>query len=159
MKKFKTTHLNHVSCFLALSLFCFSSCTAVKDPVFNGISELKVIGVSKNESTLSLQLNYFNPNRSGLWLKNAEGDAWMDDNLLGHFKMDTSIKISGNSDFVVPVQLGVDMKNAVKNAAALLFNQEIKLKIEGKAKIGKRGVFINYPLRYEGKQDVSKLFQ
>ena len=158
MKNYKATHPGHFLGVLMLSLFFFS-CTAIKDPVFNGISELKVIGVGKNESTLSLQLNYFNPNKSGVWLKNAEGDAWMDDNLLGHFKMDTSLKINGASDFFVPVQLEVNMKNAATNAAMLLFKQEINFKIDGKAKIGKGGVFINYPIRYEGKQDVLKLFQ
>ncbi|HVT85978.1 MAG TPA: LEA type 2 family protein [Chitinophagaceae bacterium] len=158
MNNYKTAHPARFWGALSLVLFFFS-CTSIKDPVFNGISELKVTGIGMNESTLSLQLNYFNPNKSGLWLKNAEGDAWMDDNLLGHFKMDTSIRITGNTDFVIPVQLGVDMKNAVKNAAALLFKQEINFRIDGKAKIGKGGVFINYPIRYEGKQDVSKLFQ
>lgn len=158
MNNYKTAHPARFWGALSLVLIFFS-CTSIKDPVFNGISELKVTGIGMNESTLSLQLNYFNPNKSGLWLKNAEGDAWMDDNLLGHFKMDTSIRITGNTDFVIPVQLGVDMKNAVKNAAALLFKQEINFRIDGKAKIGKGGVFINYPIRYEGKQDVSKLFQ
>ncbi len=159
MKKHKPINPNRYPWILGLLLLFFFSCTTIKDPVFNGIGELKVTGMGINESILLLQLKYFNPNKSGLQLKNAEGDAWMDDSFLGHFKMDTSLRITGNSDFIVPVKLGVDMKNAAKNAAALLFKQEISFKIDGKAKIGKGGIFINYPIRYEGKQDVTKLFQ
>lgn len=55
--------------------------------------------------------------------------------------------------------LDVDMKNAMKNAATLLFKPVVSFKIEGKARIGKSGIFINYPIRYEGKQDLSKLLQ
>ena len=153
-------HLNYRPYLFYLTIaFIFQSCTAIKEPVFNGMNDLQVTGMGMSESTLSLHLNYFNPNRSGLRLKDAEGDAWMDDTFLGHFKMDTSIKISGHSDFTVPVKLNVDMKNAMKNAATLLFQPEVNFKIDGKAKIGKGGVFIHYPIRYEGKQEVSKLFQ
>jgi LEA14-like dessication related protein len=144
--------------FLSIA-YTFFSCTTIKEPVFNGIDELEVTGMGLTGSTLSLHLNYFNPNRSGLQLKNAEGDAWMDETLLGHFKMDTSIKISGHSDFIVPVKLNVDMKNALKNIATLLTKPEVNFKIDGKARIGKGGVFIHYPIRYEGKQDVSNLFR
>lgn len=137
----------------------FISCTAIKEPVFNGINDLNLTKMEMAATTLSLHLNYYNPNRTGLRLKNAEGEAWIEDTFLGHFKMDSSIKISGHSDFIVPVKLDVDMKNAMKNAAALLFKTEVVFKIDGKAKIGKGGVYLNYPIRYEGKQDPSKLFQ
>ncbi|OQY94290.1 MAG: hypothetical protein B6D37_08535 [Sphingobacteriales bacterium UTBCD1] len=144
--------------FPVITIILFS-CSTIKEPVFNGIDDLRLNEMGVNASTLSLRLNYFNPNHSGIKLKNAEGDAWVNQALLGHFKMDTTVNIPGRSDFTLPVKLEIDMKNALKNATALLFSKEINLKINGKAKIGKGGVFINYPILYEGKQDITKLMK
>ncbi|MBS1920594.1 MAG: LEA type 2 family protein [Bacteroidetes bacterium] len=158
MKKFIRLNPHFRIWLTGILFFSLFSCKAIKDPVFKGIDDLQVSGIGLKESIISIHLNYFNPNRSGLQLKNAEGDAWMDEQMLGHFTMDTSIKIPGHSDFTVPVKLNVNMKNAMKNVTTLLFKPEVNFKIEGKARIGKGGVFIHYPIRYEGKQDVSKLF-
>ncbi len=144
-----------------LSFFAFSlvSCSNIKDPVLNGIDGLKLASMGPDKTILSLNLNYHNPNRSGIKLKDAQGDAWINNSFAGHFVMDTTIKISGNSDFIVPVKLEVDMKNAMQNAFSLLLNPEVSLKVSGNARIGKGGMFFNYPIRYEGKEDLSKLIR
>jgi hypothetical protein len=36
-------------------------------------------------------------------------------------------------------------------------SKEVMLRVEGKAKVGKGAIFINYPIRYEGKQRVDSL--
>lgn len=144
---------------LLLTATILLSCSHIKEPVLKGIDNVEAKGLGLNQPNILFHLSYFNPNRFGVHLKDAEGDAWIEDNFLGHFKMDSSIKITGHSDFSVPVHLVVDMKNAMKNAATLLFKPEVNLKIDGKAKIGKGGIFIPYPIHYEGKQDLSKLIQ
>lgn len=147
--------------FVSLTLFLFS-CAGIKDPVFKEINEFKLAeGGNKGFTTVSFQLKYFNPNHSGLQLKNAEGDAWIDGTLLGHFTMDTIIKIKANSDFLIPLNLKVDMKNIMNNAVTFLLKPDpsFSIRVAGKAKIGRGGVFINYPIRYEGKQDVTTLFK
>lgn len=155
-----TTHKNRI---LHLFLLFFSailfSCSAIKEPVFTGIDKVEPGGIGMKQTMVLLHLKCFNPNRFGLYLKNAEGDAWIEDSFLGHFKMDSSMKIHGRSEFTVPVRLNVDMKSALKNASTILFKPEVNFKITGKAKIRKGGVAIDYPIRYEGKQDLSKLLQ
>jgi len=134
------------------------SCRSIKEPIYNGIDDLRINKIDLNESVLSINLKCFNPNKWGLKLKEAEGDAWLAGNFLGHFKMDTLIHISGNSDFNIPVNLVVNMKDVYKNAFNVILNPEVIIKVEGTARFGKGGIFIRYPIRYEGKQNLSEIF-
>jgi LEA14-like dessication related protein len=140
-------------------LFILSSCVSLKEPDFKGIENIRISRLGLNESTLNLDLHYFNPNKSKLRLKQAEGDAWLDGNLLGHFTIDTLIKIPATGDFRLPVMLEMNMKKLLQNSAVLLLKNEVMLRVEGKAKVGKGGVFINYPIRYEGKQRTEDLMK
>jgi LEA14-like dessication related protein len=140
-------------------LFTLSSCGSLKAPDFKGMENVRVGRLGANESSLNIDLHYFNPNKSKLKLKKAEGDAWIDDNLLGHFSIDTLIQIPANADFRMPVLLEMNMKKLLKNSAALLLKSEVTLRVEGKAKVGKGGIYINYPIHYEGKQRTDSLMK
>lgn len=154
MKIYRTSQLIAV-----FFVFVLLSCRAIKEPDFRSIDNLRLQRFDLNESTLSLDLHYFNPNRSRVKLKEAQGDAYLDGVLLGHFEMDTLINIRGNEEFTLPVKLTVDMKNALQNTITTFFKTEVIIKIEGKAKIGKGSIFIRYPIHYEGKQNINELLR
>lgn len=135
------------------------SCGSIKEPDFNRIENIRISKFGMNESSLTLDLYYFNPNRFQLKLKSAEGDTWIDNNLLGHFTIDTLIHIPANGDFILPVKLQVDMSKFFKNSLLALLAKEITVKIEGIARLGKGFIFINYPIRYEGKQNLKELLK
>jgi LEA14-like dessication related protein len=137
----------------------FLSCGSVKDPDFIGIENARVGRVGLKESTLKLSLHYFNPNNYSINLKEAEGDAWIDSIFLGHFLIDTLIRIPANADFRLPVKLKMDMSQVLQNMTMLYSKNEVWVKIEGKAKIGKGSIFIHYPIRYEGKQNLNELMK
>ena len=138
-------------------LFVFASCRTIKEPDYKGIDSFKITEVKGDTSTLSINVRYFNPNKSSLKLKDAEGDAYIDSIYLGHFSMDTLIRIAKLSDFTVPVILKANMKNIYQNAISVFLNKEFNIRLEGQCKVGKGGVFFPYPIRYQGKQ-VLKLF-
>lgn len=135
------------------------SCRAMKDPDFRNIENIRLQRLDAKESTLFLDIRYFNPNQSGMKLKDAKGDAYIDGSLLGHFEMDTLIKIPANAEFILPVKMAVDMKYILQKSLTSFLNNVVTVKIEGKAKVGKGGVFIHYPIHYEGKQNISELFK
>lgn len=140
-----------------LLLLFLSSCGHFKDPEFKGIKNLSVSQFNFKDPTLNLELDYFNPNKANLKIKQAEGDAWADDQYLGHFTMDTLIHINGHSDFSLPVKFKADMKILLKNSLTSLLGKEATLKVEGKARVGKGFIFINYPIHYEGKHSMAEL--
>ncbi len=111
------------------------------------------------ESTLSLDLYYFNPNNSNLKLKEVQGDAWLDGNFLGRFSMDSLIHIPAKDSFYLPVKLKLEMGKLLKNSFAAFLSNEVMLKVKGIAKVGKGFVYINYPINYEGKQNFAALLK
>jgi LEA14-like dessication related protein len=143
-------------------IFLFSglySCRNLKEPVFNGIENVQIKKLGMNGSLMTLDLRYFNPNNINARLKEAEGDAWMDSTYLGHFYVDTTVDIRANSDFLIPVKLDVDMKFILQNTLAAFLNEEVLIRIKGKAKLGKKAIYKKYPLSYTGKQNLAELLK
>lgn len=140
-------------------LLSVSSCKQIKDPEFRGINNVTIDKIGTGGAILKMEVHYYNPNKSRVSVKEAEGDAWLNGTGLGHFLMDTLIRIPAKADFVLPVKLQVDMNKLLQNSISILLNPEVVIKIEGNAKIGKSGIYIRYPVRYEGKQNVAGLLK
>ncbi len=146
--------------YLYFILICFSfSCGPLKEPDFREIENVHITKFGLTESSLTLDIHYFNDNKFRLKLKNAEGDAWLENNFLGHFSMDTLIHIPAKGDFTIPIKLKVDMGKILKNSLLTLLAKEVKIRVEGKARVGKGLIYINYPIRYEGMQNLEKLLK
>lgn len=140
-----------------LATLFLTACGSIREPQLKGIENIRVDKISSGSSTMRLDLRYFNPNKFRVKLKNASGNAWLEGKKLGNFSLDTAVIVSPTSDFTLPVTLEVDMKRVLGNTLTLLLNNEVTLKIDGTARIGKSGITINYPLKYEGKQKVENL--
>lgn len=135
---------------LILTFVFLSSCRNVKEPEYRGFYNLAIGGIGK-ESLIHLDLEYFNPNKFGVKVKDVEFDVYLDSELLGHAIMDSVIRIPALNTFQIPVNLKTETRVLLKNSLAILLNKEVLLKVEGSARVGKAGVFVKYPLRYEGK--------
>lgn len=140
-----------------LLAFAVVSCRDMKEPVFNSIGNVKFDQLTLSKPSITLEMNYFNPNNFSAKLKNAEGDAWMDSAYLGHFIVDTTVIVPPNSDFIVPVNLAVDMKHILQNSLSLFLKEEVTIRISGKAKAGRGGFYKNFSLHYEGKQNLASI--
>jgi hypothetical protein len=130
----------------------------MKQPVFNGIENVKLNRLGGGKAIMTLDVGYFNPNKTGARLKSAEGEAWLDSTYLGHFFVDTSIYIPASSNFTIPVKLDMEMKNVLIHSLAAYKKQDLLVTIKGKAKVGKAGFYKRFSLDYEGKQNLSEVF-
>ncbi len=139
-------------------MLALASCKKFRDPEFQGIENVKVGRVGGNTSEVKLDMRYMNPNNSRAEIRSASGDAWMDTTYLGHFVVDSAVSVPANAEFLVPVRMQVDMKKLLRNSLTALLNPEVLIRLEGSARVGKSGFFRTVPLRYQGKQDISKLF-
>jgi hypothetical protein len=148
-----------ISIFLGIMGLFLGSCGRFQEPEFQKIANLRLMKAGFKESSVLVDLHYFNPNRSRLKLQSAEGEAWLDEHYLGRFKMDTLIHILPKSEFILPVSLQVDMAWFLLNSATLLTGKEVKIKVTGTVRAGKSLVYVNYPILYEGKQDLSDLMK
>lgn len=133
----------------------FLSCSSPKALEYKTYHNFSVESLGFNNSTVSLNLEYYNPNNFGMQLKNTDLDIFINGNLLGHSTTDTLINIPRRNTFLVPVKINVDMQNAFKNAWNTLMGKEVLVRLSGKVRVGKGNVFMSFPINYESKQTFS----
>lgn len=106
------------------------------------------------ESTVSLDVEYYNPNKFPVTMKRAEVDVYVNNNYFGNTTLDSTIQVPKRDTFLLPVLLKVNMNTTVMQLLQALGQgqQEVLVKMDGSARVGRGGIFINYPIRYEGMQ-------
>ena len=131
------------------------SCATPKAVEYQTYHNFTIQKLGFNNSSISLDLQYYNPNNFGLQLRSSDLDIFIDGNLLGHSSLDTLLLIPKRDTFSIPVKFDVDMQNIFKNAWNTLTGKEIMVRLTGKVKVGKANVFMNIPVDYESKQTFS----
>ncbi len=124
-----------------------------------GFEQVKVLSWGFKESVVGFQVKLFNPNKYGMQLKQANVDIHLNGTFLGHSDLDTLLRIPGNDTFYVPVKMTVETNSAIQGLMASTRDTAVIIKIEGKARIGKGGMFFNYPIKYEGKPNLAQLLK
>ncbi len=138
-----------------LLIVALLSCSTPKALEYKTYHNFSVEKLGFNNSTIKLDLEYFNPNNFGMQLKNSDLDIFIDGNLLGHSSFDTLITIPRRDTFILPIKFDVDMQNIYKNAWSTLTGKEVLIRLAGKLKIGKANVFMSLPVNYESKETFS----
>ena len=138
-----------------LSVLFLNSCKDIKDPELRGFDSVEIIKPGFIKSTVRINVRYYNPNRFKAKLKEAQGEAWIDNIYLGTFQVDSLIQVPALNEFVVPVDLTFETLKVIQLAGS----DEVLLKVTGNAKAGKGGFYKNFSLNYEGKQNIRKYFQ
>ena len=142
-------------CVIGMMIMAFLSCSSPKALEYRTYHNFSIETLGFNNSTVSLNLEYYNPNNFGMQLKNTDLDIFINGNLLGHSTTDTLINIPRKNTFLVPVRFNVDMQNAFKNAWNTLIGKEVLVRLSGKVRVGKGNVFMSFPINYETKQTFS----
>jgi LEA14-like dessication related protein len=141
-----------------LSLFLIVlilSCSSPKELEYQSFHNFTVQKLGFNNSTVSLDIEYYNPNNFGMQLRNSDLDIFVDGSLLGHSTFDTLIRIPRRDTFTLPVKFDVNMQNIYKNAWSTLTGKEVTVKLTGKIRVGKANVFMSFPVNYETKETFS----
>lgn len=140
--------------FFALIL-AIMSCSSPKALEYRTFHNFSIQKLGFNNTTIKLDLEYYNPNNYGMQLRNSDLDIFIDGKLLGHSTFDTLINIPGRNTFILPIKFDVDMQNIYKNAWSTMTGKEVLVKLTGKLKIGKANVFMSLPVNYESKETFS----
>lgn len=147
------TTLLSLTCLLTIVLIA-ASCTKPKDFEYRDVRGFKVNTLGFNQSSVSFELVYYNPNGFGVDLKKIESDVYIDSLYLGKFQLDTLMHINRMSEFVLPATIRIDMANMLKNSARMLLKKEVLIQAKGTVKAGKAGVFKSFPFNYEGRKNL-----
>ena len=131
------------------------SCSSPKQLEYQTFNNFAVDKLGFNNSTVSLDIVYYNPNNFGMQLRNSDMDIFVDGSMLGHSSIDTLIRIPRKDTFSLPVKFDVNMQNIYKNAWNTVTGKEVTVKLVGKIRIGKANVFMSFPVNYETKETFS----
>lgn len=129
-----------------------ASCRPLTAPEYIDIDDIQIGGNSLTNTTLSANVRLYNPNKSNLTFRSGSLDIYVDNRLLGHTELDSVIHIHKLDTFRIPVTVRVDMGNVLGNALSLALKDSVLLRLEGNIKVGRSGVFITRPVRYEQKE-------
>lgn len=139
---------------MAFCLFGLSFCGKPKQPDYIDFQHLRLAKAGLDQSRITFDLRYYNPNNFGVQLKEAQVDVFFNDKFIGHSVLDTVISVPKKDTFLIPVYMDVKLKNLVSNAAQLLLNPDVMVRLDGNARVSKGGISMNVPIKYEGKQRI-----
>jgi LEA14-like dessication related protein len=146
--------LTYLSLIVLSNLF-LSSCREPKDLEFREFKNLTIENLSFSKAILKVDLVYYNPNNFGLELNRTDLDLYVDSSFLGHSSQNIQVAIPKRDVFTLPLQVDLDMKNLLKNGLNSLFSKEIAVRLLGKVKVGKAGVYKNFSVDYTTRQNFS----
>ena len=134
-----------------------ASCTKPKDLEFVDIQNIKMVKWGMSESVVGLDVRFFNPNKKQVKLKDAIAKVYVNSAFLGDTNMDTTISVPKNDTFSVPLLLKVQTATALAKMMETAKDSAITVMVEGTVKMGKAGVFLTYPIKYEKLQSLADL--
>jgi LEA14-like dessication related protein len=138
---------------LTVALLTFS-CKKPQGFEYRDLKNFKVSNWGFDKSRVSMDIVYFNPNSFGVELRKVDADIYINNNYVGKFLLDTLMRIDKRSEFALPANIDVDMKNIFKNSLNVLFSKEVLVGAKGSTRVGKSGIFITVPFNYEGRHKV-----
>jgi LEA14-like dessication related protein len=136
------------------SLLGITACRQPEIPEYQALENFSLGKIGMNETVVSADLKYYNPNNYELQFRRADLAIAINNKPVGNTVLDTLIRIPKKDTFYVPVQMKVNMKQLLGNAFSLLLNNELDIKVNGTIRMGRSGFFMNLPVNYEGKQKI-----
>ena len=133
------------------------SCKDVKDPEFRRVDNFGVKKVSFQDATIGFEVTYYNPNNFGVNVKEAEADVYIDSLYIGKFAQEKLVDVNKEAEFSIPFTGKIPLQKALEFNFKDLSNREVLLKAEGSAKVGKAGVYISKPIKYEGRHRLDEI--
>ena len=139
----------------AFLVILLASCSQPQGFDYRDMKNLKIENMGFDQTAMTMDLVYYNPNGFGVDLRKVDADVYVDNSYLGKFQLDTLMHIPRRAEFTLPSRILVDMKTVLKNGLNLLFSQEITISVKGTTRVGKAGFFKTVPFNYEGKHKLS----
>jgi len=142
---------------LAMIAAGWTACTRPQDLQFIDVQNVRMINVGFTESTIGLDIRFYNPNKQQVKLKDVEAKVYANSAYLGDTQMDTMITVPRRDTFSIPLTMKISTLTALGKVAESLNDSTVDIQVDGNVKMGKAGVFINYPIHYKQQQKISDL--
>lgn len=121
-----------------------------------GVKNFKVMHFGLKESTVGADAEFYNPNKYPVTMKGGSVDVYVNNNFFGKTTLDSTVQVPKKDTFLLPIVLNVDMNATAMGLIQTLSSgtDSVLIKLDGNAKVGRGGIFINFPIRYQGMQKI-----
>ena len=134
-----------------------ASCAKPKDLEFVDIQNIKMVKWGLSESLVGLDVRFYNPNKQQVKLKDAIAKVYVNSAFLGDTNMDTTIIVPSRDTFSVPLVMKVQTATALAKIMETAKDSAVTVRVDGSVKMGKAGVFLTYPIKYQKLQSLADL--
>lgn len=133
-----------------------ASCSNVKDMEYRGFDNVGFGMMPK--PTLSADVRLFNPNNYSVRLQSAFVEVFMDGKKAGEVAQQYDIEVPKKSEFTVPVQLTVSMRESglLGVATQLLSGKASKVEFKGAVEVRVMGIPMKVPVSHTQEVKVGK---
>lgn len=126
-------------------------CAKIEEPEFRDLRDFHIDRPSLSGIGIRFQMVYFNPNNFSVAVKETAAKVYVEDVYLGEFTQDSLLDVKKNAEFVIPLSGEIALSTLVNSDLKKLLKSQVFIRAEGKARIGKAGIFITKDIRYQGR--------
>jgi LEA14-like dessication related protein len=152
--KMKTTFKSF--CWLFVTLAIISGCDKPdQDIVLRRVKD--VVADASSDPTLKAVAVFYNPNNASGRLKGISVDIFVNGKKAGSVDRDYKIRIPAKSEFSVPLEVKLNMKElgTMQTLLSVLGGNKFDVRYQGKLRLSYRGVPIKVPVDYKDEIRVS----
>jgi LEA14-like dessication related protein len=135
-----------------LVLTGLSACDKPESPQFLYLENIVVELESLSSANLHAEAILHNPNKNTITIKSAQIDILMQDKVIAVLEKDFDIKAKGNTDFTIPLDVKIKLKdlnlNAIGTAFGLFGGKGQEIRYLGKIKVKAYGVPFSVKVDY-----------
>lgn len=99
---------------LALVSILLSSCGLIEEPTVLRIEDVDILEMNTDKIDMEAKMIIHNPNNVALDLASADLNVILDDITIGNIKQQYDLVMPAKSDFEMPVNISLDLKNCIK---------------------------------------------
>jgi len=145
--------LSALSSFSILIFFTIG-CSKPIQPTYLGYQNLRFGKSGTKNNVIMTDIKFYNPNKYALKVKEAEMDVYFNERLLGHTSMSDVVSLPPLDTTFVPFTIQASVADILANTAQIFLNPNVRVKVQGNAKAGRGGMFVNVPINYQGTQRI-----
>ena len=143
--------------FFFLMAVGLSSCNKPESPQFKHLENISVELESLSSANLHAEAVLYNPNKNTITIKGADIEILVDNKVVAVLDKDYDIKVKGNEDFTIPLDVQIKLKdlnlNAIGSALGLLGGSGQEVHYVGKIRVKAYGV--PFSVRVDYKENIN----
>jgi LEA14-like dessication related protein len=140
--------------YFSILLFFTIGCSKPIQPTYLGYQNLRFGKSGTKNNVIMTDIKFYNPNKYALNVKEAEMDVYFNDRFLGHTSMSNVVSLPPLDTTFVPFTIQASVADMLANTAQIFLNPNVRVKVQGNAKAGRGGFFVNIPINFQGTQRI-----